>query len=312
MAFKIGFSVSEEKMTAPEPPDVAEEREPRRSVVRVQFPQRNMTLAYYNDRFDLHCGDLVYVDGKLEGKRGRVVDVNYNFRINLADYKRVIGVADTNVSGRFTLAGSHVLTFDRAALPRRKVMSWYKAPSKPDTEYACGSDDSTFPLRELHRMRVGVAVAERGYAYYAENRVRYLCLDGMKGYALVEGTEPYDVEFVYSDGMIYALTCSCYCVGNCKHEVAAMLQLREMLDRIEENYAGEYAAAGYFCPLLLTTKRPARSRWSPARQMSRTSMQNSMAAMRSGTIPIGETEAELRVGECPGADDGGRADREKR
>ena len=66
MAFKIGFSVSEEKekMTAPEPPDVAEEREPRRSVVRVQFPQRNMTLAYYNDRFDLHCGDLVYVDGK--------------------------------------------------------------------------------------------------------------------------------------------------------------------------------------------------------------------------------------------------------
>lgn len=152
MAFKIGFSVSEEKekMTAPEPPDVAEEREPRRSVVRVQFPQRNMTLAYYNDRFDLHCGDLVYVDGKLEGKRGRVVDVNYNFRINLADYKRVIGVADTNVSGRFTLAGAHVLTFDRAALPRRKVMSWYKAPSKPDTEYACGSDNSTFPLRELH------------------------------------------------------------------------------------------------------------------------------------------------------------------
>ena len=198
-------------------------------MVRVQFPQRNMTLAYYNDRFDLHCGDLVYVDGKLEGKRGRVVDVNYNFRINLADYKRVIGVADTNVSGRFTLAGSHVLTFDRAALPRRKVMSWYKAPSKPDTEYACGSDDSTFPLRELHRMRVDVAVAERGYAYYAENRVRYLCLDGMKGYALVEGTEPYDVEFVYSDGMIYALTCSCYCVGNCKHEVAAMMQLREML-----------------------------------------------------------------------------------
>lgn len=249
MAFKIGFSVSEEKekMTAPEPPDVAEEREPRRSVVRVQFPQRNMTLAYYNDRFDLHCGDLVYVDGKLEGKRGRVVDVNYNFRINLADYKRVIGVADTNVSGRFTLAGSHVLTFDRAALPRRKVMSWYKAPSKPDTEYACGSDDSTFPLRELHRMRVDVAVAERGYAYYAENRVRYLCLDGMKGYALVEGTEPYDVEFVYSDGVIYALTCSCYCVGNCKHEVAAMLQLREMLEEIESDpaSAAEYARTGY-------------------------------------------------------------------
>ena len=31
-------------------------------------------------------------------------------------------------------------------------------------------------------------------------------------------------------------------------------------------------------------------------------MQNSMAKMRSGTIPIGETEAELRVGERPGAE----------
>ena len=40
-------------------------------------------------------------------------------------------------------------------------------------------------------------------------------------------------------------------------------------------------------------------------------MQNSMAEMRSGTILIGETEAELRVGECSGEDDGGRADREK-
>ena len=139
MAFKIGFSVSEEKekMSAPEPPDVSEKREPRRSVVRVQFPQRNMTLAYYNDRFDLHCGDLVYVDGKLEGKRGRVVDVNYNFRINLADYKRVIGVADTNVSGRFTLAGSHVLTFDRAARSMPAVRT--TAPSRCGSCTGCAS-----------------------------------------------------------------------------------------------------------------------------------------------------------------------------
>ena len=251
MQFKIGFALSEEKKeetTAPaSAPVVPDERLPRRSVVRVHFPQRNMTLAYYNDRFDLHRGDLVYVDGKLEGMRGRVVDVNYNFRIDLADYKHVIAVADTSVSGRFILAGSHLVTFDRAAIPRRKVVSWFKAPPKPDTKYVSGSDESSFPLRELHRMRIDIAVAERGQAYYAENRVRYLCLDGMKGYALVEGTEPYDVEFVYSDGMIYALTCSCYCVGNCKHEVAAMLQLREIVEEIESDpaSAAEYARTGY-------------------------------------------------------------------
>ena len=36
-----------------------------------------MTLPYYNDQFDLHRGDLVFVDGKPEGLRGRVVNVTY-------------------------------------------------------------------------------------------------------------------------------------------------------------------------------------------------------------------------------------------
>ena len=31
---------------------------PRKSVVRIYFPERNMSLSYYNDLFDLHCGDL--------------------------------------------------------------------------------------------------------------------------------------------------------------------------------------------------------------------------------------------------------------
>ena len=61
------------------------------------------------------------------------------------------------------------------------------------------------------------------------------------------------LEFVYSDGMIYALTCSCYCVGNCKHEVAAMLQLREMLEEIESDpaSAAEYARTGYVAAVSL-------------------------------------------------------------
>ena len=49
MQFKIGFALSEEKKeetTAPaSAPVVPDERLPRRSVVRVHFPQRNMTLA---------------------------------------------------------------------------------------------------------------------------------------------------------------------------------------------------------------------------------------------------------------------------
>ena len=50
----------------------------RKSVVRVLFESR-INLTYYNDLFDLHYGDIVYVEVKLEGKRARVNDVNYNF-----------------------------------------------------------------------------------------------------------------------------------------------------------------------------------------------------------------------------------------
>ena len=38
----------------------------RKSVVRVLF-ESGINLTYYNDLFDLHYGDIVYVKGKLEG-----------------------------------------------------------------------------------------------------------------------------------------------------------------------------------------------------------------------------------------------------
>ena len=45
------------------------------TIVQIFFPDRGRTLAYYNDRFDLHPGDIVFVDGKLAGLRGRVTAV---------------------------------------------------------------------------------------------------------------------------------------------------------------------------------------------------------------------------------------------
>ena len=65
-------------------------------------------------------------------------------------------------------------------------------------------------------------------------------------YAIVEGSEAYEVEFEYDNGEISKLTCSCFCSYHCKHEIAAMLQLRETLKVIEKNYAAEYESSGYF------------------------------------------------------------------
>ena len=211
MAFKIGFAADtgEKKPVAAIYTVPQQAAAPRKSVVQIYFADRHMTLAYYNDQFDLHRGDMVYVDGKLEGMRGRVTEVNYNFKIKVSDYKRVIAVVDTTVHGQFFMAGSHFVTFDRDALPSSKAVTWFKAPAKEDDEFVSGSDDTTFRLDDLKGMNVTAAIAERGYEYYMENKVRYISIDGTQGYAIVEGSEAYEVEFEYRNGEISQLICSC-------------------------------------------------------------------------------------------------------
>lgn len=235
---KIGFlSDYRDTEKAPEQRHGAmKHAKPVKSVVRVHFATRNTTLSYYNDMFDLHCGDIVFVDGKLEGLRGRVVDITYNFKIKISDYKRVIAVADTEVHGDFHQAGSHFVSFDRDAIPYEKILGWYKAPAKEEDEYASGRDNCSFLLENLKEMGVSASVAERGHEYYIDNKVVYLCIDGTHGRAIVEGTEAYELEFTYRTGEISGLTCNCFCSYPCKHEFAAMLQLKETLDLLGKNH----------------------------------------------------------------------------
>ena len=251
MAFKIGFSMEHQEKQQDDSPSIVGKTQPlpRKSLVEVYFEKRHLTLAYYNDLFDLHPGDMVYVDGKLEGLRGRVVEVNYNFKVRLSDYKKVIAVMDTTVHGQFVMAGGHFMTFDRETLPVNQAVMWFKAPKKEDDVYVSGSDETAFSLDDLGGMNVSPAIAERGRDYYIENRVKYLCVDGNRGYAIVEGNEAYEVEFVYCDGEIRNLVCSCFCGYNCKHEVAVMLQLREMLSLIQEKYVDEHERTGYFAAI---------------------------------------------------------------
>jgi hypothetical protein len=220
--------------------------EPRRSVVQVYFEERHFTLAYYNDSFDLHVGDIVYVEGKQEGLRGRVSEVNYNFKIKISDYKRVIAVVDRSVSGEFFMAGSHFVSFDRQALPYRKILAFFKAPEEEYDDFISGSDGSSFSLGNLSDLNVPDAISERGYEYYVENRVLFICIDAGKGRAIVEGRDIYEVEFEFSGGQIKSLTCSCFCSNICKHEFAVMLQLKETLGMIEKNYSGAFEKSDYF------------------------------------------------------------------
>ncbi|MBR5536352.1 MAG: hypothetical protein IKU58_00440 [Clostridia bacterium] len=256
MKFKIGFvsNVYEKKNNDHiESTPAADRGTPRKSVVQVMFPGRGCSLTYYNDQFDLRVGDFVYVDGKLEGQRGRVTDVAYAFKIKVSDYKRVVALVDTAVKGQFFFAGSHLVTFDREVIPTGKVSTWFNAPAKEGDEYVCGKDDQTFRLDDPKGMKVSPEIAERGYDYYMGSNVTYIAIDGNHGYAIVEGSKPYEVEFDYCSGEIGNLTCSCYCSYHCKHEVAAMLQLKETLKIIEKHYAEQYERTGYFAAILKET-----------------------------------------------------------
>ena len=249
MAFKIGFATDNVNDTPinieDDLPMIQYKSSPRQSIVKVGFIGHNTTLAYYNDQFDLHNGDVVYVDGKMEGLPGRVIDINYNFKIKLSDYRRVIALADSKVHGTFYMMLAYFISFNRYAVPRSRAATWFLAPVNEEDAYVTGSDDTDyFSLDQLGGMRVSSAIVERGFDYFITNHVQYLCLDGTDGYAIVEGSESnyYEVEFQYtSNGAVGGITCTCPCGYHCKHEYAVMLQLRELLELVETKYADEYA-----------------------------------------------------------------------
>lgn len=248
MKFPIGFAFNDETKKEEMAPLVQQNVVPVKSLVQVYFPERNQTLTYFNDQFDLKCGNFVFVDGKLKGFRGIIREVNKNFKIKVTDYKKVIGVVDTSVSGQMYMAGSHFVSFDATVLPYEKIRTWYLPPVKEEDEYETGNDDTVISLDKLGDMRVSQTVWERGREYYVGNHVCYICVNAGCGRAIVEGERAYEVEFDFADGEIRNLICSCPCGYTCKHEVAAMMQLKETLELIEKHYADLHL--GYFAAIV--------------------------------------------------------------
>ena len=191
------------------------------SLVRVYFADRGAEYTYYNDAFDLREGDIVYVEGKLEGVCGQVTGVNRNFRIHLSDYKRVVGRAETAVRGAFSLAGDYLIAHDRKTLPYDRAITWFKAPMKPGEVIAFGYDGADFPLSEMERAFPPAAI-ERGEAYFLQNRVVYLELDEHLVRAVVRGTRFYEVSFLLDGERVSIPACDCYVAGPCKRFASAL------------------------------------------------------------------------------------------
>ena len=173
MAFKIqgfgGFD-AEKRVATPIVEDQTNAVAPRKSVVQVRFPGKGMALSYYNDLFDLKLGDLVYVDGKLEGQLGRVVEINYNFKI-VASPKSLFSDAGHTLRNIYAgqTAASLKSTFSDAGHTLRNVYAGQTAaPVKSRSSAVCHTLRNvyacqTFTMRECTPTNCGDAIGN----YYA-------------------------------------------------------------------------------------------------------------------------------------------------
>lgn len=224
---------------------------PRRSVVQVTFGDRNGTYSYYNEQFDLHRGDFVYVEGEFEGMIGCVLDVHYNFKAKRSVFKRVVSRVDLEQLDQMNLGGEHLLFFDRKVLDPEKAALILGVRKDDDEDYYIGSGDPAFDLGNLDGLKLNLQDARYGLRYFLDGEVTFLSLDGTKGTAMFHSTygSGTTVEFEYSKGLIQNLNCSCFGHFNCAHEFAAMLQLRETLRVIDRDHREEYETSSYFAAI---------------------------------------------------------------
>ena len=228
----------------------------RPTMVEVYFPEKDKTLPYYNDRFDLKENDGVFVDGKMSGIRGRVMKVSHSFRIRLEDYDRIISRVNVKVQGKLYVYDSMLLTFDPETLCADQARNWFGIRTN-DADFVTGDGTEDFELFDPCTTGVDRETDRKAYELCLENRVRFLSLDHGKGYAIVEDHGPKEVTFrMEDDNAGHGLTCSCREIGVCRHRQAVVLQLWDLMDPIEKKYMEEYRRTGYFAAVPKETLLP--------------------------------------------------------
>ena len=218
------------------------------TLVQVYFVAKDDAFLYLCEDIILHEGDHVYVSGKMKDTLGIVVDVRHQFKVRPSKYERVIAKIDTQLQGEFKIFNRLLLSFDRKSLGKEKISQWFFSP-QGEEPYISTYRPAPFPLDDLTQFPIEHARLERGLQYYKEQRVVYMCIDDRYGYAIVRGSEYYEVEFEYNNGIIEDISCSCYCDGHCKHEFAVLLELQYMLQIVEKEFKNEYSKNRYLATI---------------------------------------------------------------
>ncbi len=246
----LGFSIGEASPTEPIIDTQKEDICPVRSLVLVRFINDGREFTYYNDKFDLKVGDYVFVSGKLAGKLGSVEKITTRFKINLADYQRVISKANGIIHGTFEAVFDKMVSYDRNAFSPEEFRSWILPPAHWDGD---GSEDKEnqvivgegyeFSLSAPEDcIDVTESVLERAFDYCEHGKVAYISVRSGVGTAYVEGSKWYEVNFELHGGLISEMFCDCPYPGLCKHMLAVALTLCAMVKFGGFNASSDFVA----------------------------------------------------------------------
>ena len=231
----LGFSINDRQLETTVGTVETDTTRPVRSLVQVRFANDGRVLTYYNDRFALEVGDTVFVDGKLAGKIGTIEKVTTKFKINLADYKRVISKADREIHGTYTEVMDKMVSFDAEAFSPDQFRTWVIAPRVKDNDeededdVVIVGDGYELDLTEIEKSDdVNYSVLQRAVDYCANGSVAYLCVRDGVGTAFINGTTWYEVNFALNGDSLTEMYCDCPYPGLCKHLLAVAITLREM------------------------------------------------------------------------------------
>lgn len=217
-------------------------------LAEVEFGNSREVGTFICEDIDIWEGDFVYVTGPMQDKIGTVKDVDYFCKIRPSKYERVVAKVDTSLYGEFSPIEHLWITFQRNSIEKDKIRFWFLSPLS-DGPCVSANTMELFPLRNLSRFPISYIRAERGEGYYEEHRVVYLSIDKGEGYAIVQGSEYYEVTFIYEDEEIKMIVCNCYCEGHCKHEYAVLLQLQDLVDNWAVNFDENYPKQEYFAAI---------------------------------------------------------------
>lgn len=228
----VGFGQDDTKPMVNKPSSTVTVTAPIRSLVSISFDRMNRPLTYYNDQFDLKPGDRVFVSGKLEDEVGLVESVTTKFRIRIADYQKVISLAQTPIHGTYAPKGNMMLSYDADAPMPEDFRKWVLPPrndeDQPENEVVFG-DGYEIPLDDPSTTEsVDRAVFDRAIDICRSGRIGYISVRNGEGKAFIHGSRWYELDFSLHDNMIQEAYCECPYAGLCKHLLAIGVILNVM------------------------------------------------------------------------------------